>query len=73
MHSNKEFPRLILVADWEKIYRNPSISYLRKLLFNRRKNGLYKAVYKIGKRVYLDEAKMCDWVEQYYEGSVGNV
>lgn len=40
-----------------------TIGQLRSYLINRKKNGLDKAVRKIGKRIYIREDLFIEWIE----------
>lgn len=44
-----------------------SESAIRWMLFNRRTNGLDKAVTKLGKKVLVDDEKFNQWVESHRE------
>ncbi len=45
------------------------ISSLRWLLYQRKGNGLHKAVVRVGRRVLIDEARFFQWIaEQNGEG-----
>lgn len=46
--------------------RNPafSIGGLRWLLFNRKENGLEKAVVRVNRRVLIDEKLFFDWLDE---------
>ena len=43
---------------------------LRWLIFNKNKNGLEKCVYKIGRRVLIDEYGFQDWVESHRQSQI---
>ncbi len=43
-------------------------SSVRWMLFNRKTNGLSKAVTKLGKKVLIDDQKFAEWVESHGEG-----
>lgn len=53
----------IPVPNWNNHYEWPPIGGLRSLIFNKDKNGFYKVVKKVGKRVLIDEAAFFEWVE----------
>lgn len=45
---------------------------LRNFLINREKNGLFKAVRKIGKRLYIRDDLFEIWIDSYEEKNEGN-
>jgi hypothetical protein len=56
--------RYIPVPNWEKHHEWPKVGGLRNLIFNRHKNGFYKVIKKVGKRVLIDEVAFFDWVNK---------
>jgi len=44
-----------------------SLGQIRSLLTKRRKNGLYKCVRKIGKKIYIREDLFDEWIESHTE------
>lgn len=59
-----ETQNLIHIMDWSKHYDYPSLSMLRKLVFNAQTNGFKKVIRKIGKKVYLNESEFFKWVDE---------
>lgn len=48
-----------------------SMGQIRHFLLNRHKNGLKKAVRRIGKRLYLRQDLFDQWIEEQSEGKNG--
>lgn len=48
-----------------------SMGQIRHFLLNRHKNGLKKAVVRIGKRLYLRQDLFNQWIEEQREGKNG--
>lgn len=48
-----------------------SIGQVRHFLLNRHKNGLKKAVRRIGKRLYIRKDLFDQWIEEQKEGKNG--
>lgn len=57
-------PNLIHIKDWKNHHNVPSESMLRKLVFHEETNGFSYAVRRVGRKVYLDEEKVFEWIEQ---------
>ncbi len=55
-------PRYIPVPQWDKCHDWPTTAGLRNLIFNKNKNGFFKVVKKVGKRVLIDEGAFFEWV-----------
>lgn len=47
-------------------------SWLRQRIWSRKKNGLDVAVRKIGKRIWIHEAKFFEWVESHRDNVEGD-
>lgn len=64
MQQNVEYPRLIALVDKNKHHEAPSQSMLRKLVFQKETNGFKPVITRIGKKIYLDEAKFFEWLQE---------
>lgn len=65
MQQTTNYPRLIALVDWNRHHGAPSQSMLRKLVFEKHTNGFKNVITRIGKKIYLDEAKFFQWLEEH--------
>ena len=61
---NDHVLNLIPVTEWSKHHAWPPIGGLRHLIFHEKKNGFHKCVYRVGKRVLIDEEAFFEWVAE---------
>ncbi|MFX0132183.1 MAG: hypothetical protein ACFFDN_00925 [Candidatus Hodarchaeota archaeon] len=57
----------VSVNDLIKQYPSFTEPMMRWYLYNRKENGLYKAVRKIGKRIFINTVEFEKWVEKHRE------
>jgi hypothetical protein len=50
----------------------PTEAGLRWLIFNREENGLAKHIYKVGRRVLIDEAGFQEWLRAHRQAPTGS-
>ena len=63
-----ENTRLIPVTKWPNYHTWPTVSGLRHLIFWERENGFHKVIFRVGKRIIIDESAFFEWVkEQKYK------
>ena len=55
--------RLIPVTKWPLHHEWPSVSGLRWLIFNAKRNGFDAVVRRVGGRVLLDEQAFFKWID----------
>lgn len=55
---------LVLVTEWNKYFSYPTLSLLRKLIFNAETNGFKKVVRRIGRRVYIKVDAFFEWIDE---------
>lgn len=65
-------PTLVSVKQMAKASPALSESFIRKLLFNRHKNGLFDsgAIIRVGHRVFLDQGLFMKWIVDRSKGLV---
>jgi hypothetical protein len=61
-HSNP--PRLSPVTKWNEYHAWPPIGGLRHLIFFEKTNGFETCVFRVGKRVLIDEDAFFVWVKK---------
>jgi hypothetical protein len=49
-------------------YPFSSHASMRYNIFNAEKNGLHKAILRVGRKVLIDEEKFLEWLESHREG-----
>ncbi len=57
-------PNLILLTDWNNYFDYPKLGTLRKLVFNKEKNGFNKVIRKITSRILIDVSAFFQWVDE---------
>jgi len=62
--------KLIPVSKWNDFYPYPTVGALRQLIFFKDKNGIGKALRRIGGRIYIIESAFFKWVEETNKVSV---
>jgi hypothetical protein len=56
--------RLIPLSKWNEYHDYPTVSSLRHLVFFEEQNGFSVVIKRIGKKIYLDERRFFDWVDE---------
>lgn len=59
---NDQVLNLIPVTEWSNHHAWPPIGGLRHLIFHENNNGFHKCVYRVGKRVLINEPEFFKWV-----------
>ena len=59
-----QIKNLIPATEWENHYDWPPIGGMRHLIFHENENGFHKCVYRVGKRVLIDEKAFFEWVAE---------
>jgi hypothetical protein len=67
--SNISKPRLLTVNQFLEEHNFLSHGGLRFLLFNSQKNGLEKAIKRLGRKILIDEQKFFEWVNEQNGGN----
>lgn len=65
MKSTEAVRSLVPVTEWHNRHPWPPIGGLRHLILHSKSNGFDGVVYRIGRRVLIDEAAFFDWVRSH--------
>lgn len=68
MANDKKPTNLIPITQWGCHHSWPPQGGLRHLVFNAEKNGFYKVIRRVGRRVLIDEQAFFLWVDEQNEG-----
>lgn len=64
MTTNLTNEKLIPVSKWNEFHPYPTVGAIRQLIFFKDKNGIGKALRRIGGRIYIVESEFFNWVEE---------